>query len=81
MAGNDLLNEPAKHIYIQSVRKNLSHLKGLNAEERCFAWKVTQDMLAVGTRNNAEKRCLTVLETGSCEAEQTLVHCMLMMVC
>ena len=105
VAGNDLLNEPAKHIYnflmhdtifrngslIPSrnekrlmgvkwslVRKNLSQLKGLNAEERCFAWKVTQDMLAVGTRihrNNAEKRCLAVLETGLCQTEQTLLHC------
>ena len=26
-------------------------------------------------RNNAEKRCLAVLETGLCQTEQTLVHC------
>ena len=37
----------------------LSDLKGLDADERCFAWKVIQDMRPVGARihrNNAEKK-------------------------
>ena len=32
------------------VWKNLKILKGLSAEEKCFAWKLTQDMLPVGLR-------------------------------
>ena len=45
--------------------KNLTIMKGLIAEEKCFAWKVQQDMLAIGVRihrQNAERRCLTGLD-------------------
>ena len=58
--------------------KNWSKLKGLTAEEKCFAWKVQQDMLPIGSRihrNNAERRCLIVLENGqSCQDVQTIEH-------
>ena len=58
--------------------KNWSKLKGLTAEEKCFAWKVQQDMLQIGSRihrNNAERRCLIVLEyVQSCQDIQTLEH-------
>ena len=32
------------------VWKNQSLLKGVTAEEKCFAWKMSQDMLEVGNR-------------------------------
>ena len=58
--------------------KNWSKMKGLTAEEKCFAWKVQQDMLPIGSRihrNNAERRCLFVLENGqSCQDVQTIEH-------
>ena len=58
--------------------KNWSNLKGLTAEEKCFAWKVQQDMLQIGSRihrNNAERRCLILLENGQpCQDIQTLEH-------
>ena len=60
------------------VFKNFKLLKGLNAEEKCFFWKITQDMLPVGSRihrRNAERRCLTLLDDGSlCQENQTLEH-------
>ena len=60
------------------VFKNLKLLSGITAEERCFAWKLSQDMLAVGRRifrRNAERRCLAVLADGSsCEEIQDLEH-------
>ena len=59
--------------------KNMSLVRGLNPEERCFVWKLIQDMIPVGARihrNNAEKRCLAALNDGVCQAEQTLVHCL-----
>ena len=52
---------------------------GLNAEERCFVWKLIQDMIPVGARIhriNAEKRCLADLDGGACQVEQTLIHCL-----
>ena len=60
------------------VWKNLSILKGLTAEEKCFAWKVSQDMLPVGIRihrRNAERRCLAVMENEQlCPEIQNLEH-------
>ena len=60
------------------VFKNLKLLSGITAEERCFAWKLCQDMLAVGRRifrRNAERRCLAILGDGSlCEEIQDLDH-------
>ena len=58
--------------------KNFKLLSGITAEERCFAWKLSQDMLAVGKRifrRNAERRCLAILEDGSlCEEVQDINH-------
>ena len=60
------------------VWKNLFLVKGLTAEEKCFAWKVSQDMVAVGSRihrPNAERRCLAVFDNGEvCVEIQTLEH-------
>ena len=60
------------------VWNNLRSLKGLNSEEKCFSWKVSQDMLPVGNRihrRNAERRCLTLLSAGVlCQEIQNLEH-------
>ena len=60
------------------VFKNHKLLSGITAEERCFAWKLSQDMLAVGKRifrRNAERRCLVKLEDGSsCQEVQDINH-------
>ena len=60
------------------VWKNISLLKGLTAEEKCFVWIVTQDMLAVGNkihRPNPEMRCLAVFVNGEvCVEIQGLEH-------
>ena len=59
------------------VWKNLNILKGLSPEEKCFAWKLTQDMLPVGARihrRNAERRCLAELPAGLCQVDQSLIH-------
>ena len=60
------------------VFKNIKLLKGLNADEKCFVWKITQDLLPVGCRihrRNAERRCLTLLGNGTlCQDLQTLEH-------
>ena len=66
------------HVKWGIVWKNLKLLKGLTPEEKTFSWKVTQDMLPVGTRihrNNAERRCLIDLSDGSiCQELQNLEH-------
>ena len=53
-------------------------MRGITAEERCFAWKLSQDMLAVGKRifrKNAERRCLVKLTDGSaCQEIQDINH-------
>ena len=60
------------------VFQNIKFLKGLNAEERCFAWKLTQDMLPIGIRihrRNAERRCLAQFDNGFlCQEIQDLEH-------
>ena len=60
------------------VWKNLSLMKGLIADEKCFAWKMSQDILPVGSRihrRNAERRCLTNLSNGEvCFEIQTMEH-------
>ena len=60
------------------VFKNFKLVKGLNADEKCFFWKITQDMLPVGIRihrRNAERRCLRLLENDTlCQEIQTLEH-------
>ena len=59
--------------------RNFSLMEGLTATEKCFAWKVQQDMLPVGVRihrRNAERRCLTLLSNNQpCYEIQTLLHC------
>ena len=58
----------SKNVKWGVVNKNMKLLGGLQAEEKCFAWKLCQDMLPVGARvhrRNAEKRCLATLEDGS----------------
>ena len=60
------------------VWENLQSLKGLTPEEKCFTWKVSQDMLPVGSRihrKNAERRCMSVLENGqNCIENENLEH-------
>ena len=60
------------------VWQNVQSLKGLTQEEKCFAWKTSQDMLPVGSRvhrKNAERRCLRVLENGqNCLEVEDLEH-------
>ena len=60
------------------VFKNLSLLKGVTSEEKTFAWKVSQDMLPVGTRlhrKNAERRCMLEMENNFiCLEDQNLEH-------
>ena len=57
---------------------NFKLVKDLNADEKCFLWKITQDMLPVGIRihrRNAERRCLRLLENDTlCQEIQTLEH-------
>ena len=57
---------------------NLNKLKGLNAKEKDFAWKVTQDMLPIGRRihrGNIEKKCLRKLDNDSlCQYISDLDH-------
>merc|ERR1711954_390220 len=59
------------------VWKNLISVRGINAEVKEFAWKLTQDMLPIGNRihrNNVEKRCLNKLETGQCTEIPDIAH-------
>ena len=60
------------------VWKNLQSLKGVTPEAKCFAWKSSQDMLAVGSRihrKNVERRCMSVLENGqNCLEIEDLEH-------
>ena len=57
---------------------NLSCLRGLGPEERCFAWKLSQDMLEVGARihrKGAVKECKKVMGNGTeCGEIETLRH-------
>ena len=34
---------------------NVSSVRGLSPEEKCFAWKITQDMLDVGVRKHKKR--------------------------
>ena len=59
--------------------RNLNLMKGLTSTEKCFAWKVQQDLLPVGSRIhriNAERRCLSLLQNNQpCDEVQTLEYC------
>ena len=61
--------------------KNLSLLRGVGVEERTFAWKMSQDMLDVGSRihrKGAIKECKKELDRGgtgvACNQIETLKH-------
>ena len=57
--------------------KNLKMLKGITAEEKMFGWKVTQDMVAVGSRihRKVDKRCLrNIPSKGECQIIPDLTH-------
>ena len=60
------------------VFKNMKLMSGLTAEEKCFAWKISQDMLPTGSRihrRNAERRCLVPLGDATlCQEIQDLEH-------
>ena len=68
----------SKNVKWSLVFKNIAKLKGVTAEERAFAWKVSQDMLPVGTRlhrKNIERRCMLVMENNAvCLEAQNLEH-------
>ena len=67
-----------KNVKWSVVFKNLAKMKGVTAEERAFAWKVSQDMLPVGTRlhrKNVERRCMLEMENNVvCLEVQSLEH-------
>ena len=47
--------------------QNWRELRGVDAQERIFAWKIQQDLLPLGSRlhqRNAERRCLADLGGG-----------------
>ena len=54
-------------------------LKGVTAEEKCFAWKIAQDMLEVGNRihrKNANRNCQRVKANGEkCDEIEDVYHC------
>ena len=56
-------------------------MQRVSPEEKEFAWKVTQDMVAVGKRihrRNTEKRCLKKLPSGEeCEVIPDLFHALM----
>ena len=58
--------------------KNLNQMRGLTSKEKCFAWKLQQDLLPVGVRKhrkNADRRCLNLLANNQvCVDTQTLEH-------
>ena len=59
------------------VWKNLRNTNGINAAEKDFAWKLTQDMLPIGKRIhriNVEKRCLNKIREGLCEEVPDIMH-------
>ena len=58
--------------------KNLTLLRGLGPEEKCFGWKVTQDMVEVGQRmhrKGAQKECQNLVENGEeCKEIESVEH-------
>ena len=69
-----------KGIKWKVVWKNISLLKGITAEEKCFAWKMSQDMLEVGNRihrKNARRTCQREIYNGDrCEEIEDIYHCL-----
>jgi hypothetical protein len=62
------------------VWKNLKIMKGVNAEEKFFVWKSTQDMSEVGyriRRKNAQRSCQRLTKSGlKCEENEDIYHCL-----
>ena len=60
--------------------KNQGFLKGVTAEEKCFAWKMAQDMLEVGNRihrKNAKRGCQREMGNSErCEEIEDIYHCL-----
>ena len=58
--------------------RNLQKIRGLNAYEKEFAWKLTQDMLCIGRRihrANVDKECKNEVSNGdSCKDLPDLMH-------
>ena len=57
--------------------QNLVIARGLLPSEKCFAWKMTQDMIEVGQRNHrgGKKECKNVLNNGLvCNVMESLEH-------
>ena len=62
----------------KNVFNNFKVIRGITWQEKCFYWKMTQDMLNIGARmhhRNADKRCKNILADGEeCQALQTIEH-------
>ena len=58
--------------------RNLQKVRGLNAYEKEFAWKMTQGMLCIGRRihrANVEKECKNIIGNGGlCKEIPDLMH-------
>ena len=65
----------------RSTWRNLGIMQGLDPEEKCLAWKISQDMVDVGQRRHragAKKNCQRILDSGEeCGQLETLQHCLL----
>ena len=68
----------AHNIRWSTAWTNWRDLRGVDAHECIFAWKLQQDMLPLGSRlhrPNAEKRCLTEIGRGEiCQEIETREH-------
>ena len=57
--------------------RNLSLLRSLDPHEKCFGWKMTQDLVEVGARlhrKGANKQCSKVNDGRICNHIETLEH-------
>ena len=57
--------------------KNVENIKGLNAREAEFDWKLTQDMLAIGSRvhrANEDKECKNNIDGDVCRDIPDITH-------
>ena len=66
-----------RNIKWSRVWKNLEKIKGLNAREAEFAWKLTQDMLPIGSRihrANVDKECKNNIDGDVCRDIPDITH-------
>ena len=57
--------------------RNLTLLRNVNPYEKCFGWKMTQDLVEVGARlhrNGANKQCAKMKDGALCNTIETLEH-------